>query len=233
MLPVSDGVSILPANAGTESTAMSTNSDSAFFMVSILSIKDQRTTPIVIDIDLKKQAALDFYNAGNLQEARQTYLEIYHETDLPSVRAAILSNLAMVERADHNHLYALLLLSLALPLAVQTEDCFLIGNVHNGFGVTYEEMAEKGQPEYFEPALRALETAARYYLQINHANLNCVENNIAFLLINTGRAPEAFERLDNVKRVFAELNEPARVAEADHTIAQAYAKIGDTEQAVN
>lgn len=122
---------------------------------------------------------------------------------------ALLINRAMVERS-----LGCFRLSLATLESVKTDDPLLLGNLHNGMGLSCWGL------QRFDDALIHYYGACEFYRQANNLfYLARTLNNIAMTLIDLGRPEESHKHLDEAAKYFTE---PESLAQLHDTRSRAY-----------
>lgn len=142
---------------------------------------------------------------GKVAEAHKLCNELFTETG----DQALLINRAMVERS-----IGCFRLSLATLETVVTDDLQLLGNLHNGLGISCEQLKR------FDAALIHYVGAESFYRQAgNEFYAARTLNNIAVVLIHLGRIDEAHGFLDRAEKV---LTTPEALAEVCDTRSRAF-----------
>jgi tetratricopeptide (TPR) repeat protein len=113
-------------------------------------------------------------------------------------------------------------------LADSSKDFTLIARYYQGYGVTWEMIAEREHSEeYYDRALIAYEAACHYYeLAGNVRDLASTQNCIAFLFIQVGKLEEALDFSIRAIRNARTVADIGLLAECELTRAQACARIG-------
>lgn len=175
---------------------------------------------IANEVRAKKDKATELFRAGKVSEAEPLAQEALMEATHPVDRLALTSNLASYARARGDNRSAL---SIHLA-ATLCDDDFQLGNHYCGLGNTQERLGDTDR------ALINYEAACYHYEQARR--FDCLANtrhNIIFLLIGIGRIDEALERLVSIRE---SVTDPARRAEVDDTLANAYLKLGRLDEAM-
>lgn len=142
---------------------------------------------------------------GRTVDAHRLCNELFASTG----RQALLINRAMVERSIGCYR-----LSLATLETVRTDDLLLLGNLHNGLGISCEQLGR------FDNALIHYVGAESFYQQVgNEFYAARTLNNIAVVLIHLGRIDEAHSYLDRAEKV---LTEPEGLGELHDTRSKAF-----------
>lgn len=166
--------------------------------------------------------ANELYREGRLDEAHEILSKAIAETPAADIDGQLSHRnlLCMVERASKNLYEALRIHIEIYPLAQLSHFHRLRANFHNGLGNTYEAIAKKEcLAGYLDKALIEYE-ATRFHLE-QADELEAaghVENNIAVVLSQLGRAADAHKHLERARELFAGI--PAKLAETSETAAQ-------------
>ncbi|MGI8655444.1 MAG: hypothetical protein ACR2LC_09520 [Pyrinomonadaceae bacterium] len=180
---------------------------------------------------VKDSLGVHLWRENRTDEARDVLREGISEAEETSELIVLSTHLAAVERVEGNLTESLrILLDVRLLLHLCASD-LLKAKYHNALALTYKKLAEsEGVEELFDKAFIEYEQARFYYRAGGEDKYTgYVENNIASLLIETGKAYESHEYLDRARELFA--NEPLRLAEINDTRAQAHLAAGNLEEA--
>lgn len=177
--------------------------------------------------------ALSLYEEGRFDKAREEIrksLSTLPDDEIDE-RLACLNLLAIIERGVKNP-YEALRIHLESYALSQLSNCQILrAKFHNGLGITYEELASRGdKSECYGKALIEYE-AARFHSEEagDFEYAGNLENNIAMVLCELGRAEEAHEHLANARTYF---DSSVKLAEIDHTEAQVFLKEGKPLEAL-
>lgn len=168
-------------------------------------------------VEAKKDEAVSLYLSGDCEGARELIFEALIENTDADLELNLACNWSAAERGLGNTLTALSILKLVSHLAKSTSSYRLKGYYDNGLALSYRRLGR------IHDAYEAYKRAAKHFESGGlWSDLKAVENNIAFLLIQTGHAADAIERLKRIKHQFEMLHQFERAAEVQDTLQQAY-----------
>lgn len=190
--------------------------------------------------DLKKVAAAQvelaycYWRDGELNEARIMLREALQKlTTEGTTRARAITKLVIIENSAARHTEALKLLTENASLFQKITNHTVKGDYHNELAITFEEIAASEKREdYFQRAIQEYIKADHHFkLAKNLPFRASVKNNIAVLLSNLARFPEAHKYLNEARRLTMSLRDKAKTAQIDWTGAEVLIAEGKLKEA--
>ena len=121
----------------------------------------------------------------------------------------------------------------AAPLFEQSKNHLLRGNFHDEFGLVLKNLARsEGRRDFIDRAFIEF-TAASYHWERagNPRYVALVENNLGFLLLESGKLVEAHQHLNRSRALLTKLRDKGTTAQIDETRARVFLAEGRYTQA--
>jgi tetratricopeptide (TPR) repeat protein len=170
-----------------------------------------------------------YWRAGAYEEARDVFYEAAKEAT-PEQHGKIVIGRALVEIFSGLYEEAQNILTEARP-RFETASHALQGRWHGHMGLALRRMA-RGRMAYFDRAIIEFTAAIYHYEQAGHERY-CGNNlnNLAMLLCQVGRYPQAHEHLKKAQRIFTRLKDAGNIAQVEETKARVLIAEGKYEEA--
>jgi hypothetical protein len=167
-----------------------------------------------------------YWRAGANDEARIMFSTALDRlaTGGPA-RANALLGLSSVEWAESRYNEVLRILTLNAPLFERITNHTIKGTYHNQLGITLRTIGStsKKRTNYFDRAIQQYYAAdEEFKLAKHHVFRAHVKNNIAYVLRELHRFPEAHEYLEQARRLFVRVGDKVRTAQVDDSRAQLF-----------
>jgi tetratricopeptide (TPR) repeat protein len=167
-----------------------------------------------------------YWRAGANDEARIMFSTALDRlaTGGPA-RANALLGLSSVEWAESRYNEVLKILTLNAPLFERITNHTIKGTYHNQLGITLRAIGStsKKRIDYFDRAIQQYRAADEEFRVAKHHVFRAhVKNNIAYVLRELHRFPEAHEYLEQARRLFVRVGDKVRTAQVDDSRAQLF-----------
>jgi DNA-binding NtrC family response regulator len=180
------------------------------------------------------ELAYCYWREGSFDEARITLRNaINYLGSNDDLKALALLRFAVVETSAMRFNDALYILNGAASLIETHGSDTLKGNFHNTRANVLKYLGTSEQRvDYTDKALIEYAAASFHFEQAGHKRYCArVENNLGYLLFTLGRFIEAYEHLDQARRLFSSLKDSGSVAQVDETRAKALLAEGRNAEA--
>jgi len=173
--------------------------------------------------EAQSDLAVCYWRQGEFDGARMWLREALSRLpDDSEVKAVALLRCGVVENVATRLSDALRVFADAAPFFERVSNHALRGKFHGGFGTALKNigLAERRE-DYIDRALMEFTAASFHFEQAGHERYCArVENNLAMLFVEAGRAAEAHEHAKRARKIFAKLGDAGSVAQVDETLAR-------------
>lgn len=171
------------------------------------------------------ELALCYYRQGLFDLGRTSLLRVLQELDLEDseLRSLALIRLAILERHAGRLQDALERLNEATNIMGKSGP-WAVCRCHGELASTYKDLAiSENSATYCDAAKDYFHRALHEFAAVgNHRYVGIAENNLGFLLLNTGAYEDAEVRLLRSRILFESFNDPVRAAQVNETLARLY-----------
>jgi tetratricopeptide (TPR) repeat protein len=173
--------------------------------------------------EAQAELAQCYWRAGDNATARIWLTTALEElTSASAARANALLILSSVEWAESHYNEVLKILTLNATLFERSTNHTIRGAYHNQLGITFRAIgASKTGTNYFQRAKEQYEAADEELRLAKHAAFRAmVKNNLAFVLRELGQLDEAYECLEQARRLLMRVGDRVKIANVDDSRAQ-------------
>jgi tetratricopeptide (TPR) repeat protein len=173
----------------------------------------------------RTELAYCYWREGALDEARIMFSEALEKlTTEGNTRANALLGWAVVEWSASRYRVGLKILEDNAELFKKINNQTLKGTYHNQLAMLHQELAtSEKRDDYFQRALSEYDSADYHFKLAHNKSFRAdVKNNVGMLLYELSRFKDAYEHLDQARRLTLSLKDKIGVAQIDDTRAQVF-----------
>lgn len=176
--------------------------------------------------EARTELAWCYWRAGDNDSARIMCNEALKRLTIGgNARANALIVLSFVEWAESRHKEVLRILTENAPVFERITNHTFKGTYHNQLGITFRVIGStsKKRSDYFQRSINEYRAAdEEFKLAKNLVFRAHVKNNIAYVLRELHRFPEAHDYLEQARRLFVRVGDKVRTAQVDDSRAQLF-----------